>query len=82
MKKSAPLASAGEFESRIVTIRGRRVILDADLAAIYGVSTKRAIVEVLRRLIDLLDPPPGEVGTEKELGFHVNMKNDPARGRG
>ena len=28
-------------ETRIITLRGRRVILDADLARIYGVPTKR-----------------------------------------
>jgi hypothetical protein len=31
----------GEIERRIYSIRGVRVILDADLAKIYGVSTKR-----------------------------------------
>ena len=30
-----------EIEQRIYTIRGVRVILDSDLAALYGVPTKR-----------------------------------------
>lgn len=36
------------IESKILTIRGRRVILDADLAAIYGVPTKRLNEQVKR----------------------------------
>ena len=36
-KKKAPTESA---EPRIVTVRGQRVILDADLAEMYGVATK------------------------------------------
>jgi hypothetical protein len=35
-------------ESRIVTVRGQAVILDYDLAAIYGVSTKRLNEQVKR----------------------------------
>lgn len=34
--------------SRIVTLRGQRVILDADLAALYGVETKRLNEQVRR----------------------------------
>src|SRR5262245_13826196 len=40
MEKRSPTTPSDSFESRIVTIRGQRVILDADLAAIYGVTTK------------------------------------------
>jgi len=36
------------IESKILTIRGRRVILDADLARIYGVPTKRLNEQVKR----------------------------------
>lgn len=36
MKKRASLVPAESIDSRILTIRGQRVILDADLAAIYG----------------------------------------------
>jgi hypothetical protein len=35
-------------ETRIVTLRGRRVVLDADLARIYGVPTKR-LNEAIKR---------------------------------
>ncbi len=35
------MLSTQPIEQMIMTIRGQRVILDADLASIYGVSTKR-----------------------------------------
>jgi len=40
MKKRVPLVPTDSVESRILTIRGQKVILDADLATIYGVETK------------------------------------------
>jgi hypothetical protein len=43
--------SAGEeIAERIVLVRGRRVLLDADLAAMYGVSTRRFNEQVRRNL--------------------------------
>lgn len=45
----APVALAVDaIASRIVTLRGQRVILDADLAALYGVPTKRLNEQVKR----------------------------------
>jgi len=41
MKKRAQIIPADTLASRILTIRGQKVILDSDLAAIYGVTTKR-----------------------------------------
>ena len=38
----------GRIEERILLIRGERVMLDADLAALYGVSTKRLNEQVRR----------------------------------
>ncbi len=40
MKKRALIAPADSLESRILTIRGQKVILDSYLAEIYGVGTK------------------------------------------
>ncbi len=37
-----------EVESRIIEVRGQKVLLDADVAALYGVETKR-INEAVRR---------------------------------
>ena len=34
-----------------------------------------AIVDVLRRVMDLLDPPPGPPVPEKSMGFHATMKS-------
>jgi ORF6N domain len=48
MKKLAPIPPVGGVESRILTIRGQKVILDADLAAIYGATTKRLNEQVKR----------------------------------
>jgi phage regulator Rha-like protein len=39
MKKRARIVPTDSVESRILTIRGQKVILDSDLAAIYGVET-------------------------------------------
>lgn len=42
MKKRAQHSAHDSVQTRILTIRGQKVILDADLAAIYGVKTKGA----------------------------------------
>ena len=39
-----------EIESKILTIKGQRAILDSDLARIYGVSTSRLNEQVTRNL--------------------------------
>jgi len=43
------------IETRILLIRGEKVLLDADLAELYGVSTKR-LNEQVRRNIDRFPP--------------------------
>jgi hypothetical protein len=48
MKKRAVIVPTDSVESRILTIRGQKVILDSDLAAIYGVTTKRLNEQVKR----------------------------------
>lgn len=50
MKTRAPAShdSSDDFRSRIRTIRGQKVILDVDLASIYGVTTKRLNEQVKR----------------------------------
>ena len=44
------VVSEGQIDSMIRSIRGVRVMLDSDLAAIYGVSTKRLNEQVKRNL--------------------------------
>jgi hypothetical protein len=38
----------GQIEQRILLIRGQRVMLDADLAVLYGTNTKRLNEQVKR----------------------------------
>lgn len=40
MKPKIATVETGDISSRIITLRGHRVILDADLARMYGVETK------------------------------------------
>ena len=42
------LVPVGEIEQRILLIRGKKVIVDADLAQFYGVPTKRLNEQVKR----------------------------------
>jgi hypothetical protein len=52
MKKRAPDDPTAPVESRILTLRGQKVILDSDLARIYGVETKtlnRAVIRNAKR---------------------------------
>jgi hypothetical protein len=48
MKKKGKTQLAVPVEPLILTIRGRKVILDSDLAGLYGVSTKRLNEQVRR----------------------------------
>ena len=40
----------GQIEQRILLIRGQRIMLDADLASLYGTTTKRLNEQVKRNL--------------------------------
>jgi hypothetical protein len=51
--------SVGRIEQKIYLIRGQRVILDADLAGLYGVKTKILNKAVKRNLLlPMPDPKP------------------------
>jgi hypothetical protein len=50
-KVSAIAVPAGSIEKRIYLIRGQKVMLDSDLAELYGVET-RALVQGVKRNID------------------------------
>ena len=41
----------GQIEERILLIRGQRVMLDADLADLYGTTTKRLNEQVKRNRV-------------------------------
>jgi hypothetical protein len=49
-RRSAALVPAGSIEHGIMVIRGEKVLLDADLAALYGVSTGRFNEQVKRNM--------------------------------
>ncbi len=48
MKSKLTVVSVEAVQSRIVALRGQKVLLDADLAVIYGVPTKRLNEQVKR----------------------------------
>ena len=48
MAKSKALVKVGRIQQRILLIRGEEVIIDADLAEAYGVTTK-ALNQAIRR---------------------------------
>jgi len=48
MTEEKSVYTSGNVESTILTIRGQKVILDSDLAGIYGVSTK-ALNQAVKR---------------------------------
>ena len=48
IQKTKALAPVEQVQRRILLIRGQRVIIDADLAALYGVTTKRFNEQVKR----------------------------------
>jgi len=48
MTSEGSIVPVGEIERRILLIRGERVMLDSDLAALYGVSTTRLNEQVKR----------------------------------
>jgi len=50
MQKGVDIVPAERIERSILLIRGHKVILDADLAALYGVETKQLIRAVKRNL--------------------------------
>jgi len=45
---NTPTDATSEIATRILSIRGQRVMLDSDLAAVYGVSTRRFNEQVRR----------------------------------
>jgi hypothetical protein len=50
-KPSEEVVPIDQLENRIHTVRGQRVMLDADLALLYGVET-RALNQAVKRNLD------------------------------
>ena len=51
MAKSRAIVRVGQIQQRILLVRGQKVIIDADLAEAYGVTTK-ALNQAIRRNAD------------------------------
>ena len=67
-KQAAALVAIDAITSRILVVRGQKVMLDADLAALYGVTTKR-LNEQLRRNLDRFPPDFVFQLTVQEVGY-------------
>ncbi len=88
LPNAAPL-SIGEIAQRIHLIRGQRVVLDTDLAAFYGETTKRFNQQVRRNLArfpsDFMFQLDGEEAKSLRLQFATldapTMGDKPGRGR-
>lgn len=70
-------ATETELERRILLIRGSRVMLDSDLAAIYGVPTKRLNQQVRRNLGRFPDDFMFQL-TEKEVAALAGSRSQSA----
>jgi hypothetical protein len=66
MKRETVDYTTVDITTLIMTVRGKRVILDADLARIYGVPTRR-LNEQARRNADRFPPDFAFVLTEREV---------------
>jgi len=64
-KAENPITHIGQVERVILSVRGQRIMLDADLARIYGVTTKR-LNEQVNRNTDRFPPDFMFRLTEKE----------------
>jgi hypothetical protein len=70
-KGSAPVVATEAIVGRIVVIRGEKVLLDEDLAALYGVETRR-LNEQLRRNRSRF---PGDFVFQLEPEEFANLKS-------
>ncbi len=66
MKNNEEMIPYSEVEGKIVVIRGQQVIADADVAALYGVETKR-VNEAIRNNREKFPPDYVFVLTDREL---------------
>lgn len=82
-KKKASAANLPEtIETRILLIRGHRVMLDNDLAALYGVPTKRLNEQVLRNADRFPSDFCFQLSAEEFAELRRDLTNDGMRQRG
>ena len=80
MKKSLIKPSADHVENAIRTIRGEKIILDADLAELYGVETK-VLVQAVKRNLGRFPTDFMFQLTQEEFGF-LRLQFVTSKGRG
>jgi hypothetical protein len=78
------ISPIGPIEDRIYVLRGKRVMLDSDLADLYGVTTKR-LNEQVRRNADRFPEDFAFLANNQDVASLRSQNatsNDPPRGRG
>ena len=73
MHENVGLVPAERIERSILLIRGHKVILDADLAALYGVETKQLIRAVKRNLPRFPDDFMFQLNAEESENLRVHF---------
>jgi hypothetical protein len=79
--KAQVVLDAGELERRIFVVRGERVMLDSDLAKLYGVPTKRLNEQVQRNRDRFPDDFAYQLGQQEFTALmSQNATSKPGRG--
>jgi hypothetical protein len=79
----SPVVPAERIQSRIIVLRGQRVLLDADLAAIYEVPTKRLIEQMKRNEAKFPEDFAFQLSAEEMAAVRLRSQNAPSKpGRG
>ena len=78
---STALILAGKIESKICFIRGKKVMLDGDLADLYGVETK-ALIQAVKRNLDRFPDDFMFRLSEEEYNFLRSQFVTSKKGRG
>ena len=73
-KKSVEIATVEHIESLVYTIRGQQVMLDSDLAQLYGYEVKRLNEQVKRNIERFPDDFMFQL-TEEELPQSLRSQN-------
>jgi len=84
MKTRKDIIPIGRIEDQIYTVRGKRVMLDADLARLYGVTTRR-LNEQVRRNADRFPDDFAFQLTNQELAILMSQNatsSEASRGHG
>ena len=72
MEKDKTIIPVGRIENRILLIRGKKVIIDSDLAEFYGVPTKRLNEQAKRNISRFPDDFMFQLSSEEKLEVVAN----------